>query len=61
VEITNYNDKERPGEDDEGDQVIKLKIKRKRVKGKNTVEKEIINETKRYDKSEYIKLEDTAQ
>ena len=25
------------------------------------IEKEIINETKRYDKSEYIKLEDTAQ
>jgi hypothetical protein len=39
VEITNYNDKERPGEDDEGDQVIKLKIKRRRIKGKNPVEK----------------------
>ena len=61
VEITNYNDKERPGEDDEGDQVIKLKIKRRRIKGKNPVEKELINEPKRNDKAEYIKLEDSAE
>lgn len=61
VEITNYNDKERPGEDDEGDQVIKLKIKRRRIKGKNPVEKELINEPKRHDKAEYTKLEDSAE
>lgn len=37
VEITNYNEKGERDEDDEGDLVIRLKIKRKRVVGNRKV------------------------
>lgn len=60
MEITNYNDKRKPGEneeeDDDGDQIIRLKIKRRRVKVNKPAEKLKDPEPKRFEKSDYIKL-----